>query len=131
MPDLSSAREPLVLNMSRLKSLNSYGIRSIIKLVREWGSRRCEFHECPSVFIDSVNVVRSILGTPPQAERVKSLCIPHYCDKDDTTFEILFQSSDISRGAAEISLAERPCPECGGPLELDCSLEEYLLFMNG
>jgi hypothetical protein len=43
----------------------------------------------------------------------------------------VFKSSEIHRRKSEIALKERPCPDCGGPLELDCSLEEYLLFLNG
>lgn len=129
MPDLSLAKEPLILNMRRLKTLNSYGIRNIIKMVREWGSRKLEFHECPSMFVDSLNVVRSMLGAPPNPERVRSLCVPHYCEKHDETYDILFEIKDIVADNNSIDLPDQHCPDCGEPMELDCALEEYLMFL--
>ena len=128
-PDLSSAREPLRLNMSRLRAINSYGIRNMIKMVREWGSRDLEFMECPPVFVDSVNVVRSLLGTPPKPARVTSFAIPYYCPANDKTYDIMVQASEIDIADSQPMIPEPACDECDGELEPDCSLEEYLLFL--
>jgi hypothetical protein len=128
-PDISSARDPLKLNMSRLRSINSYGIRNMIKLVREWGSRTMEYHECPPVFVDRLNVVSSMLGTPPNAARVKSFAVPYYCAANDKTYDIMFNVDDLDLTADEPKLPDVKCDECEGPVEPDCSLEEYLLFL--
>lgn len=129
---LERAEEPLLLNFSRLKSINSYGIRNFIKFVRSWEPRRFEFYECTPVFIDAVNVVLNLVGTSGDSSCIKSFYIPHIIDGckqcESASQEFIFDVDDVDFDNLEV--AERKCQQCNQVMEPDVELDEYLAFFE-
>jgi hypothetical protein len=130
MPDLAEAEPPLRIDFSELKTINSYGIRKLIKMIREWSPREFEYHAVPSSVVETFNVVRALLGEPATGEVVKSYSIPHFCEACDKVFEQMFDATDVKIEDGELHVQDRKCPTCGRELEIDVEPDEYFVFLE-
>lgn len=130
LPQVDDASaQPLVLNFKAVKTINSYGTRKLLGFVRKWLPRTLEYHECPSIFIDTINIVRDLLGTPRDPSIVKSFAVPHYCNDCATYFDVMAKATAIVRDADDLGLPKQACPKCKSQdTEIDVEPDEHLAF---
>lgn len=129
LPVLDGVPDPIKLNMSLVRMINSYGTRKLLGFVRGLGGRKIEFYECPSVFIDTVNIVRDLLGEAHDPRSVVSYSIPHYCDQCSAYVDIMFKYADVRPDEEGLGLPAQRCLKCGGNVYVDVDPEEYLAFI--
>jgi hypothetical protein len=131
MPDVADQKEPLKLNMSAVKAINSYGTRRLLAFVRSWAPKRLEYHECSVTFVDAMSIVRDLLGPGRDPTCVKSLYVPLYCEPCDRTYEFLIDYDKVQRDAPRLGLPAQACSKCGRPLVFDLEVDEYFAFSDG
>jgi hypothetical protein len=129
-PADAAAPEPLKLNFGAVRTINSYGTRKLLGFVRSWRPRLVEFHDCPSIFVDTLNIVRDLLGSPRDPKIVKSFAVPFYCADCEYYFDVMVKAGAVNIEADDLGLPPRPCPRCQGPTEVDVDPEEHLSFLS-
>ncbi len=109
--------EPLKLNLKGIKQLNSIGIRNMLEFLKKTGSMRIEYYECPSEYVDQINMIPALLGFGEQKGEVKSLFIPFECQKCDHAEDTLKLIDEVMAelGSDGTSIAAK-CPKCGGEM---------------
>ena len=123
--------EPLVLNFRHIKTINSYGTRKLLVFVRSWHPRKIEYWECPSIFVDTINIVRDLIGSPRNPSIVKSFAVPHYCVACANYFDIMVAAAAINRYADNLGLTASPCPKCQSKdTEIDAEPDGHLAFYD-
>lgn len=105
---------PLRLNMKGVSRLNSIGVRNLLKFLADWGTKAFSYDQCPSEFIDQINMIPALLGTKGHGE-VLSLFVPYECSKCDFEEEILSPLADFKGVAQGGELPKRKCAKCGSP----------------
>jgi len=58
--DFSSLKaicEPIRFNLRAVRRINSIGMRNLLSFLIEWGDRALEYHECPTDFIEQINMI--------------------------------------------------------------------------
>ena len=118
---------PLKLNMRLVSRLNSIGIRNLLKFIGDWGPKPFEYLECPSEFIDQINMIPSLLGAK-KTGKVVSLFVPYACDKCDHEPEVLCPVGDFAGVAAGGEPATRKCEKCGGTLTV--LTDSFFVFLT-
>ena len=113
---LLSVSEPLKLNLRGIKQLNSIGIRNMLEFLKKTGSKRIEYYECPSEYVDQINMIPALLGFGDQKAEVKSMFIPFECKKCDHAEDMLKTSDDIAKSLDGESTVTEKCPKCGGDM---------------
>ncbi len=124
------APQPLLLNFAGVRTINSYGTRRLLTFVRAWRPRPLEFHDCPSIFVDTLNIVRDLLGSPRDPGIVKSFAIPYFCAPCELYFDVMVAAGAVDAGADDLGLPPRSCPKCQGVTEVDVDPEEHLAFLS-
>ena len=108
--------EPLQLNMRGVSRLNSIGIRNLLKFLSDWGSKAFSYDECPSEFVDQINMIPALLGPKGQG-KVLTLFVPYECDSCDHDEEVLGNIEDFrSSVQAGLGPPKRRCSKCGEPM---------------
>jgi hypothetical protein len=130
MPVVDATTDPIVLDLRILKSINSYGTRKLVGFVRSVRPRSVEYKDCPSVFVDTINVVRDLLGDDRKASRVRSLGVPFYCDPCDEFHDVLCQLDALKPDVKNLGLPPHDCPKCGSKMLADVESDEFLAFMG-
>ena len=131
MPDFGlQTDEILKIDFSRVKILNSYGTRLLVRTTRAWEPRPMEFHNCSPVVIDTINVVQAILGTEPMPRRIVSFSIPYICEESSDTAELLVRFDDIKWEDDYPIAPPMKCPSCQKDMELDVEPEVFFAFMR-
>lgn len=123
---LSGLRAPNVrIDMSDVRRINSFGVRSWINALREIPeSVTLEFVECPPPVIDQCNMVYGFLGHG----RPVSFYAMMVCDACDEEIDKLFDTEACR--ALGGKLPRTSCPNCGSDMEVDDIEEQYLSFLN-
>ena len=82
-----------------------------------------EFVDCPTSFIDGVNLFGEVMG----AGRVATFFAPMVCPNCRTSADVRCRVEDVS---TEHGFGAHGCPTCGhAPLEPDVAPEDYLTFL--
>ena len=131
LPPVDALPDPIRINMAGLRTINSYGTRRLLGLIRGLGSRRFVYLDCPSVFVDTLNIVRDLLGEDQDPRVVQSFSVPLYCDSCSTYSSVLVQHAAVKPGAEGLGLPAQRCAKCGGQSSVDVDPEEYLAFARG
>lgn len=125
---LTAKAEPLRLNMKEVSRLNSIGIRNLLKFLSDWGSKAFSYDQCPSEFIDQINMIPALLGTKAHG-KVLSLYVPYECSACDHDDEVLAQADDFRAGIkAGREPPKRPCPKCGQ--EMAVLTDSFFVFLS-
>lgn len=129
---LAVATDPLVLNLSRVRAINSLGLRRLINFTRAMGERALEFHECPTVFIEAVNVIPLAVGGQSKIHRIKSLHLPFSCeDEHERHVTLPLAAVQFDRASGDVVIPEVRCPVCAQvalPV-IESDLEEFFFFL--
>lgn len=118
---------PLRLNMRSVSRLNSIGIRNLLKFLAEWGAKDFEYHDCPSEFIDQINMIPALLGTKATG-RVVTLFVPYECAECDNEEEVLAKVTDFKGLAEGGDAPRRKCVKCGG--QLSVLTDSFFVFLS-
>jgi hypothetical protein len=114
------------VNMSDVRRINSFGVRSWIEALRGIpDSVALEFVECPPPVIDQCNMVHGFLGHG----RPMSFYAMMVCDSCEEEIDKLYATEECK--ALGGKLPETRCPSCGGEMEIDDIEEQYLSFLKG
>lgn len=108
---------PLRLNLRGLSRLNSIGIRNLLKFLADWGASEFVYEECPSEFVDQVNMIPALLGTKRNG-KIKSFFVPFECPKCDFDEEVLTEAPEIIKVRTQGGHVERNCPKCSGAMTI-------------
>lgn len=128
---LLRAKAPLKLNLTKLVSINSIGVRKFLAFTLAWSPRRFEFSECRPEFIANVNVIPQLLGTSCDPSQIKSFFAPFSCTSCKRVESILLKPADFRFSTAnEASLSERRCSRCAEVMALDIEPGEYFAFLQ-
>ena len=128
---LLKAQPPLKLNIGKISSINSVGVRKFLAFTLGWSPRKFEFHECTPEFIANVNVIPQMLGNPSDEQQIKSFYVPFSCESCKRVENVLFQREQITFDAqGEVVIPERKCGRCGETLDLDVERTEYFMFLR-
>jgi hypothetical protein len=114
---LLKSAAPLRLNMRHVTRLNSIGVRNLLKFLSEWGDRAFYYEECPSEFIDQINMIPALLGNAGRGQ-VKSLFVPYECAECDAEEEVLADAEAYREPARQGRLPTRTCGKCGGKMSV-------------
>jgi hypothetical protein len=118
---------PLKLNMRGVSRLNSIGIRNLLKFIGDWGAKPFEYIECPSEFVDQINMIPSLLGAK-KTGKVVSLFVPYACENCDNEPEVLCPIGDFAGVAAGGEPAPRKCDKCQGKLTV--LTDSFFVFLT-
>jgi phage FluMu protein Com len=127
---LQKLKFPLKLNLRNIKSINSIGIRKWILYIKNLGDNKVEFHECPPVFIDAVNMIPDVISTHGGKNRVKSVLIPYQCPKCSTIFTIIVSIEKVSTNPKSIRFETVICPHCCTLSEHQIDEHEHFYFLG-
>lgn len=129
--DLSSLTKqptPLTLNLREVSRLNSIGIRNLLKFLHEFGDKPLTYVECPSEFVDQINMIPGLLGVKRQGV-VASLFVPYECTSCGHE-EDLLADTEPYRQALKSSqpMPQRSCPRCKSPMAV--INDSFFVFLN-
>lgn len=121
---------PLRLNLREIKTLNSIGIRKWIAYIKNLGTNLVEFHECPPIFIDAVNMIPDIVSPKGIKNRVKSVLIPYQCPNCSIIFTTLLLTEKISQNPESVRFDTVLCPKCSTLSEHQIDEHEHFFFLE-
>lgn len=124
---LLSENPPLKLNLKQLERLNSIGVRNLLKFLNQWGDKPLEYHECPSEFIDQVNMIPALLGAKHHG-KVASLYAPYECSSCDNEEEVFGRPEDFGDAAEGGEPPSRPCSKCGQDMHI--LMDSFFVFLQ-
>lgn len=128
---LDKATSPLKLNIGRISSINSIGVRKFLAFTIAWSPRVFEFYECTPEFIANVNVIPQMLGMSTDETQIKSFYVPFSCEACKRVETVLFDRTMISRNAdSDVVVPQRKCSKCGDPMDLDVEKNEFFMFLK-
>lgn len=129
---LFQSEPPLKLNIGKVASINSVGVRKFLAFTLAWSPRQFEFYECTPEFIANVNVIPQMLGASNDATQIKSLYVPFSCESCKRVENVLFKREEITFNASGVPVIRAyHCSRCGQALDLDVEHTEYFMFMRG
>lgn len=129
---LTNAPAPLKLNIGKITSINSVGVRKFLAFTLSWSPRKFEFYECTPEFIANVNVIPQMLGNPSDEAQIKSFYVPFSCESCKRVEAILFDRSQVKLDSkGEVVIPPKKCSKCGETLDLDVEKQEYFMFLTG
>ena len=124
---LLGQREPLRLNLKGLTRLNSIGIRNLLKFITDFSPCAFVYEECPSEFIDQVNMIPALLGVKNNG-KIKSLFVPFECPTCDHEDEVLSEVSEYTALKSGGSGPAHTCSKCGG--KMNVLMDSFFIFMT-
>lgn len=128
---LIGAPDPLKLNLGKLLSINSIGVRKFLAFAIARAPKKFEFYECTADIIANVNVIPQMLGTPPDARQIKSFFVPFSCESCKRVENGLFETAGlVFNKDDEVEIPVRICAKCGNAMDLDVEKSEFFMFLN-
>ena len=129
---LASLKPPLKLNIGKISSINSVGVRRFLAFSLAWSPKKFEFYECTPEFIANVNVIPQLLGMPSDEAQIRTFYVPFSCETCKRMENVLFERAQVKfdeRG--EPIIPGKSCAKCGEALDLDVEKTEFFLFLKG
>ncbi|MCC7403189.1 MAG: anti-sigma factor antagonist [Bdellovibrionales bacterium] len=126
--DFSGANK-IVLDLNKIASINSCGIREWIKWIRTAPSgSNIAFRNCPKVIVDQINMVAGFL--PPNGI-VESFYVPYYCEGSGSEKMVLFRKGvEYKEGGEVMPPSNVKCDESGDEMEMDVIEAKYFKFLQ-
>ncbi|MBX2994758.1 MAG: hypothetical protein KF681_08045 [Bdellovibrionaceae bacterium] len=123
--DLSGATN-IDLHLGNIKSINSCGIREWIKWIGTAGAAKVQYHECPKIIVDQINMVQGFL---PSQGSVISFYVPYYNDDSGSEKNVLFKyGQEFTENG--VKAPEAVTDESGAPMEMDVVEAKYFKFIK-
>ncbi len=128
---LLAGPDPLKVNLSKIQSINSIGIRKFLAFTIARGPKKSEFYGCTPDFIANVNVIPQMIGMPSDARQIKSFFVPFNCESCKRLDSSLYELAKLKTDAdGDVDLGKHVCSKCGNEMDLDVEKSEFFLFLN-
>ena len=128
---LVAAPDPLKLNLGKILSINSIGVRKFLAFSIARTPKKFEFYECTPDFIANINVIPQLLGTPIDSNQIKSFFVPFSCESCKRVESGLYETAAlIFDEDGEVEISTRACSKCGVAMDLDVEKSEFFMFLN-
>jgi hypothetical protein len=121
-----SGATQIILNLAEVKSINSCGIREWIKWLSSAGGAKIEYHNCPKIIVDQINMVDGFL---PASGQVISFFVPYYNEDSGEEKLILFKSGSEFTDTGLMTL-EKVLDSAGNEMEMDVIEAKYFKFLK-
>lgn len=118
--------EQIDLDLGQLQIINSCGIREWIKWLTANSTGKIQFHNCPKVIIDQVNMVEGFL---PKNAEVKSFFVPYYNDDFGSEKNVLYRAGVEFEGN-QITHPSEVKDGDGNAMEMDVIEAKYFKFIT-
>ena len=114
------------LHLGDIKSINSCGIREWIKWIGTSKAPTLEYHQCPKIIVDQINMVQGFL---PSQAKVISFYVPFYSDDSGVEKNVLF---NLGQEYTDKGLQNPPAvkDDQGNAMEMDVVEAKYFKFLN-
>jgi len=118
----------IVLDLDKISSINSCGIREWIKWIRTLPSgSSITYRNCPKVIVDQINMVAGFL---PENATVESFYVPYYSEDSGNEKMVLFKRGKEFSDQGVDAPEEIKDEETGEPMEMDVIESKYFKFLN-
>lgn len=114
------------IDLVQLQSINSCGIREWIKWLSANTSGKIQFHNCPKVIVDQINMVEGFL---PKNAEVKSFFVPYFNEEFGSEKNILYRDGSEYQGNQVKHPAEVKDGD-GNAMEMDVIESKYFKFIT-
>ncbi len=118
----------VVLDLEKITSINSCGIREWIKWIKTLpSSASLTYKKCPKVIVDQINMVAGFL---PENARVESFYVPYFSEDTGNEKMVLFTNGKEFTNSG-VNAPEGIKDELTGDLmEMDVIEAKYFKFLN-
>lgn len=116
--------QKVYINLGKLLSINSSGIRKWINWMASFGDRKIYIHEAPRFFIDQANMVAEFLT--PQT-KVVSFYLPFFSEATEEEKNVLVDTTK-ALASGQFQMPEDVKDSKGELMEVDVNLPKYLAF---
>lgn len=113
-----------VLDLSRIRRINSQGVRAWIDFLRDAPVRSLVFRRCSPAVITQVNMIANFRGPAT----IESFLAPYVCEACGAEIEHLIDVAEYRRSAGGVPRVS--CPECRGAMAFDDVPERYFSFLT-
>jgi hypothetical protein len=111
--------DPLRLDFSGIKTVNSVGIAAWVAFTDSWGTRRVEYHGCPGNVLDVLILVPATLGPERNTARLMSFQVVYTCTACRHAETAFVKTADLTRRGIELVFPEVSCKKCSAPAEVE------------
>lgn len=125
-PHSLSGAPAVELQLGGIKSINSCGIREWIKWMGTAGAAPVQYHQCPKIIVDQINMVQGFL---PATGKVMSFYVPYYSDDAGSEKSVLFTHGK-EYGDQGLQAAPEVKDDEGNPMEMDVVEAKYFKFLK-
>ena len=116
----------VVVDLSGVTAINSVGIREWIKWLGAAGDAKVQYHECPKIIVDQINMVQGFL---PAGGKVTSFFVPFYNEDSGTEKNVLFTYGK-EYGDAGLTATPQIKDDAGNEMEMDVVEAKYFKFLK-
>ena len=128
---LTQAVGTLQLNIGKITSINSIGVRKLLGFIVAWDPRQIEFFEATPEFIGNVNIIPQLVGIKPTNKAIRTFYVPFYCTACKCTEVELWDHAKLQLSATgDVVVPAKVCGKCGENMELDAEPSEYFIFLK-
>ncbi len=114
------------LHLAGIKSINSCGIREWIKWIESAGQASVQYHECPKMIVDQINMVQGFL---PAQGKVMSFYVPYFSEETGAEKNVLFTyGKEFTENG--VLPPEAVSDETGQPMEMDVVESKFFKFLK-
>lgn len=107
---------PLRLDFKGIQRINSIGVRSWLRFLTQWNDKPMEYHNCPPVIVDQLEIIGALRGIRKRAAFVASAWLPAECAHCRKEIEVLATHKDYDLDST-LQICQKPCPSCQGATE--------------
>ena len=121
---------PIKLSLETFAGMSSIGTRRFSDFVNAASVEGLELYDCPSTFVQLINIIPRLLGVPANSQIVRSFYLPFDCTGCDYRTIQLVRRHDVTVEGTDIAVPRVYCkyePEHRVASAVD--LHDYLLFM--
>lgn len=110
----TATEDPIIIDLSLLKSINSVGIKNWIIMLENLGEKKVLLRNTPFFFVDQLLMIQELKGH----STIESLELPFFCDNCDKEQLMVFQAEEISKNGFPTNL-KCPNDDCDEALDFD------------
>jgi hypothetical protein len=108
---MTGSHQSVVLDLSRITSINSCGVRSWLLFIEKIQMiMKCKLGILSNIFVEQANTVSNMIGKP--ALPIFAFEAPYYCPKCDLQVTKVLESSKIKKEQGQFKAPVFPCPKC-------------------
>jgi hypothetical protein len=116
----------MVFDFEKVESINSFGIKGWVQLVRQLSGSKLTYERCPVVVIESINIV----STFAKGVRIASFYLPLSCRSCDIETPKLVTREAVSEDFIANINSQFTCGSCERKLEFQDDESVYFEFLG-